>query len=224
MADPGKYFRNNVSGGLNLLSAMVEHGVNRIVFSSTCATFGVPERVPIDELTPQNPINPYGESKLIFERILHWFHRIHDLDFVTLRYFNVAGASGKYGEDHKTETHLIPRILQVALGQSPHAEIFGTDFETPDSTLRSRCGSPFGNLRRTSTSKPPLVYGTTRTRITALLAAMARLAGPQSTLPTRPIGSKSACRSFAPQEADDERSTCRALSESSSADRRLRRR
>jgi UDP-glucose 4-epimerase len=134
MADPGKYFHNNVSGGLNLLRAMLEHGVNRIVFSSTCATFGAPERVPIDELTPQNPINPYGESKLIFERILHWFHRIHDLAFVTLRYFNVAGASGKYGEDHKTEAHLIPRILQVALGQSHHAEIFGTDFETPDGT------------------------------------------------------------------------------------------
>jgi UDP-glucose 4-epimerase len=134
MADPGKYFHNNVSGGLNLLRAMVEHGVNRIVFSSTCATFGAPERVPIDELTPQNPINPYGESKLIFERILHWFHRIHDLAFVTLRYFNVAGASGTYGEDHKTEAHLIPRILQVALGQSQHAEIFGTDFETPDGT------------------------------------------------------------------------------------------
>jgi UDP-glucose 4-epimerase len=134
MADPGKYFHNNVSGGLNLLRAMIEHGVSRIVFSSTCATFGAPERVPIDELTPQNPINPYGESKLIFERILHWFHRIHDLAFVTLRYFNVAGASGKYGEDHKTEAHLIPRILQVALGQSHHAEIFGTDFETPDGT------------------------------------------------------------------------------------------
>jgi UDP-glucose 4-epimerase len=134
MADPGKYFHNNVSGGLNLLRAMVEHGVNRIVFSSTCATFGSPERVPIDELMPQNPINPYGESKLIFERILHWFHRIHHLAFVTLRYFNVAGASEKYGEDHKTETHLIPRILRVALGQSHHAEIFGTDFETPDGT------------------------------------------------------------------------------------------
>ena len=134
MADPGKYFHNNVSGGLNLLRAMVEHGVNRIVFSSTCATFGTPERVPIDELAAQNPINPYGESKLIFERILHWFHRIHHLAFVTLRYFNVAGASEKYGEDHKTESHLIPRILQVALGQSNHAEIFGTDFETPDGT------------------------------------------------------------------------------------------
>ena len=119
---------------VDLLRAMVEHGVNRIVFSSTCATFGSPERVPIDELMPQNPINPYGESKLIFERILHWFHRIHHLAFVTLRYFNVAGASEKYGEDHKTETPLIPRILRVALGQSHHAEIFGTDFETPDGT------------------------------------------------------------------------------------------
>jgi UDP-glucose 4-epimerase len=134
MADPGKYFHNNVSGGLNLLRSMVEHGVKRIVFSSTCATFGTPERVPIDEQTPQNPINPYGESKLIFEKILHWFDRVHELTFVTLRYFNVAGASEKYGEDHKTETHLIPRILQVALGQAEQAEIFGTDFETPDGT------------------------------------------------------------------------------------------
>jgi UDP-glucose 4-epimerase len=134
MADPGKYFHNNVSGGLNLLRSMVECGVKRIVFSSTCATFGTPERVPIDEQTPQNPINPYGESKLIFEKILHWFNRIHKLTFVTLRYFNVAGASEKYGEDHKTETHLIPRILQVALGQAEHAEIFGTDFDTPDGT------------------------------------------------------------------------------------------
>ncbi len=134
MADPGKYFNNNVSGGLNLLRAMVENRVKRIVFSSTCATFGTPERIPIDEQTPQNPINPYGESKLIFEKILHWFNRIHRLTFVTLRYFNVAGASEKYGEDHKSETHLIPRILQVALGKAEHAEIFGTDFETPDGT------------------------------------------------------------------------------------------
>jgi UDP-glucose 4-epimerase len=134
MADPGKYFHNNVSVGLNLLQAMVEHGVKRIVFSSTCATFGTPERVPIDEQTAQNPINPYGESKLLFEKILGWFNRIHELTFVTLRYFNVAGASEKYGEDHKTETHLIPRILQVALGQAERAEIYGTDFETPDGT------------------------------------------------------------------------------------------
>ena len=135
MVNPGKYFQNNVGGGLNLLQTMVEHGVKRIVFSSTCATFGVPaEGAPIDEKAPQRPINPYGESKLMFEKILQWYDLIYGLTFVTLRYFNVAGASERFGEAHRTETHLIPRILQVALGQRPHAEIFGTDFETPDGT------------------------------------------------------------------------------------------
>jgi UDP-glucose 4-epimerase len=134
MADPGKYFHNNVSGGLNLLQAMVENGVKRIVFSSSCATFGIPEKLPIDEDMPQHPINPYGESKLMFEKILRWFDQIHGLTCVTLRYFNVAWASAKLGETHRPETHLIPRILQVALGQLSHAEIFGTDFETPDGT------------------------------------------------------------------------------------------
>ena len=134
MQNPYKYFHNNVCGGLNLLNAMIENGVNRLVFSSTCATFGTPDRVPIDEDTAQNPINPYGESKLMFERILRWFDQIHALTFVALRYFNVAGASEKYGEHHRTETHLIPRILQVALGRLPHVEIYGTDFPTPDGT------------------------------------------------------------------------------------------
>jgi UDP-glucose 4-epimerase len=134
MQNPYKYFHNNVCGGLNLLNAMIENGVRRLVFSSTCATFGTPDRVPIEEDTAQNPINPYGESKLIFERILRWFDQIHALTFVALRYFNVAGASEKYGEHHRTETHLIPRVLQVALGQLPHAEIYGTDFPTPDGT------------------------------------------------------------------------------------------
>jgi len=134
MVDPGKYFHNNVCAGLNLLEAMIENGVKRIVFSSTCATFGIPDRIPIDENMPQHPINPYGESKLIFEKILQWFGEIHDLNFVTLRYFNVGGASQKFGETHRTEFHLIPRILKVALGQLPHAEIFGTDFDTPDGT------------------------------------------------------------------------------------------
>ena len=134
MQNPYKYFHNNVCGGLNLLNAMIENGIRRFVFSSTCATFGTPDRVPVDEDTPQNPINPYGESKLMFERILRWFDQIHALTFVALRYFNVAGASEKYGEHHRTETHLIPRILQVALGRLPHAEIYGTDFPTPDGT------------------------------------------------------------------------------------------
>jgi UDP-glucose 4-epimerase len=134
MVKPGQYFHNNVCGGLNLLRVMVENGVKQIVFSSSCATFGIPNKVPIDESMPQNPINPYGESKLMFEKILLWFNRIHDLKFVTLRYFNVAGASANFGEVHRPETHLIPRMLQVALGKLPHVQIFGTDFDTPDGT------------------------------------------------------------------------------------------
>jgi UDP-glucose 4-epimerase len=134
MQNPSKYFRNNVSGGIHLLDAMVEHGVKRFVFSSTCATFGPPERVPIDETLPQRPINPYGESKLIFEKILRWYDEIHGIKFVALRYFNAAGATSQYGEDHRIETHLIPNVLKVALGQKPHAEIYGTDYETPDGT------------------------------------------------------------------------------------------
>jgi UDP-glucose 4-epimerase len=134
MTNPYKYFQNNVYGGLNLLHAMIENDVKRLVFSSTCATFGIPEKVPIDESTPQSPINPYGESKLLFEKILQWFNQIHGLTFVALRYFNVAGASQRFGENHRTETHLIPRVLQVALGQSANAEIYGTDFPTPDGT------------------------------------------------------------------------------------------
>ena len=134
MTNPSKYFRNNVANGLNLLDAMVEAGVKRLVFSSTCATFGPPERIPIDETLPQHPINPYGESKLAFERILPWYSEIHGLRFVALRYFNAAGASEKFGEDHRIETHLIPLVLKVALGQKENVQIFGTDYETPDGT------------------------------------------------------------------------------------------
>jgi UDP-glucose 4-epimerase len=134
MVNPSKYFRNNVANGLNLLDAMVAAGVKRFVFSSTCAIFGPPERVPIDETLPQRPMNPYGESKLTFERILRWYDEIHGLRFVALRYFNAAGASEKFGEDHRPETHLIPNVLRVALGQRSHVEIFGTDYDTPDGT------------------------------------------------------------------------------------------
>ncbi|MEY2501292.1 MAG: UDP-glucose 4-epimerase [Verrucomicrobiota bacterium] len=134
MENPSKYFRNNVANGLNLLDAMVETGARQLVFSSTCAIFGPPERVPIDETLPTNPINPYGESKLAFEKILHWYNVVHGLSPVCLRYFNAAGASEKFGEDHRTETHLIPNILKVALGQKPHLEIYGDDYETPDGT------------------------------------------------------------------------------------------
>src|SRR4026209_1959587 len=134
MQNPSKYFRNNIANGLNLLDAMIAAEVRSLVFSSTCATFGPPERLPIDEETPQRPINPYGESKLAFEKILKWYDIIHGLRFVSLRYFNAAGASEKFGEDHRFETHLIPNVLKVALGQKPHVEIFGTDYETPDGT------------------------------------------------------------------------------------------
>jgi len=134
MRDPSKYFRNNICNGLNLLDAMIATDVQRIVFSSTCAIFGFPERLPIEETTPQRPINPYGESKLAFEKILRWYDSIHGLKFVSLRYFNAAGATEKFGEDHRQETHLIPNVLKVALGQKPHVEIYGTDYETPDGT------------------------------------------------------------------------------------------
>jgi UDP-glucose 4-epimerase len=134
MTNPSKYFRNNVYGGINLLDAMHAAGCKRLVFSSTCATFGVPERMPIDETLPQRPINPYGESKLMFEQVLRWYSEIHGLTYVALRYFNAAGASETFGEDHRIETHLIPNVLKVALGQKPHVEIYGTDYPTPDGT------------------------------------------------------------------------------------------
>ncbi len=134
MRNPELYFRNNVVGGLNLAEAMRKSGVPRIVFSSTCATYGEPERQPMDETLPQRPANPYGESKLLFERILIWYEKIHGISPVFLRYFNACGATEKYGEDHDPETHLIPNILRVALGQEPHVRIFGDDYDTPDGT------------------------------------------------------------------------------------------
>jgi len=134
MTNPSKYFRNNVANGINLLDMAIEAGVKKFVFSSTCATFGIPERVPLDESLPQNPINPYGESKLLFEKILRWYGEIHDLKYVALRYFNAAGATQTFGEDHRVESHLIPNILKVALGQRDSVDIFGTDYPTPDGT------------------------------------------------------------------------------------------
>ncbi|MEW6303386.1 MAG: UDP-glucose 4-epimerase GalE [Verrucomicrobiota bacterium] len=134
MTNPGKYFRNNVANGLNLLDAAVAAGVKKFVFSSTCATYGPPDRVPMTEDLPQRPINPYGESKLMFERMLQWYREIHGLEFVAFRYFNAAGASARFGEHHRIETHLIPNVLNVALGHKTHCEIFGTDYPTPDGT------------------------------------------------------------------------------------------
>ena len=134
MHNPSKYFRNNISNGLNLLDAMIAAGVRRMVFSSTCAIFGPPDRLPIDETASPRPISPYGESKLTFEKLLRWYDEIYGVKFVCLRYFNASGATKKFGEDHRPETHLIPAVLQVALGQRPNLEIYGTDYETPDGT------------------------------------------------------------------------------------------
>ena len=134
MTNPSKYFRNNVASGINLLDAAVESKVRKFVFSSTCATYGPPDRVPMPEDLPQRPINPYGESKLMFEKMLHWYEQIHGLEFVSFRYFNAAGASATFGEHHRIETHLIPNVLKVPLGQAGHCEIFGTDYATPDGT------------------------------------------------------------------------------------------
>src|SRR5215469_16866189 len=134
MQNPSKYFRNNICNGLNLLDAMVAADVREIVFSSTCAFFSPPDRVPIATTAQPRPINPYGESKLAFEKILRWYNEIHGVKFVCLRYFNAAGASEKFGEDHRPETHLIPTVLQVALGKKPNVEIYGTDYDTPDGT------------------------------------------------------------------------------------------
>ncbi len=134
MINPGKYFYNNVANGLKLLEAAKAAKVPKFVFSSTCATYGPPERIPMTEDLPQKPINPYGESKLMFERMLHWYHEIHGLEFVAFRYFNAAGATDKFGEHHRTETHLIPNVLKVPLGQAAECQIFGTDYPTADGT------------------------------------------------------------------------------------------
>jgi UDP-glucose 4-epimerase len=134
MTNPGKYFRNNVANGLKLLEAAVANRVKKFVFSSTCATYGPPDRLPMTEDLPQHPINPYGESKLMFERMLRWYHELHGLQFVAFRYFNAAGASEKLGEHHRVETHLIPNVLKVSLGQKKECEIYGTDYPTPDGT------------------------------------------------------------------------------------------
>lgn len=134
MSQPGKYFHNNFGNALKLADAAVACGVKKFVFSSTCATYGPPDRVPMTEDLPQRPINPYGESKLMFEKALIWYRQIHKLEFIAFRYFNAAGASEQFGEHHRIETHLIPNVLFTALGKRPHVEIFGTDYPTPDGT------------------------------------------------------------------------------------------
>jgi UDP-arabinose 4-epimerase len=133
---PRKYFHNNVVNTLTLLDAMVDHGVRDIVFSSTCATYGEPTNVPISEDHAQNPVNPYGESKLAVEKILGWYQKAYDIRFAALRYFNAAGADpeGEIGEDHDPETHLIPLAIEAALGRGNELQIFGTDYPTADGT------------------------------------------------------------------------------------------
>lgn len=136
MLNPLKYFRANVGGGLNLLRAMTEVGCYLLVFSSTAATYGVPESIPIVEDSPAEPINPYGWSKLMFERVLVELSRINAIRYTSLRYFNAAGADleNGLGEDHAPETHLIPRVIAAALGKEPEATVYGTDYATPDGT------------------------------------------------------------------------------------------
>ncbi len=134
VAHPSKYYRNNVTAGLELLDAMRDAGVGRLVFSSTAATYGEPSKQPIEETDPTTPTNPYGATKLAFEHALHWYERAHGIRYAVLRYFNAAGATRRCGEDHDPETHLIPIILQVAHGRRAHVEIYGDDYPTRDST------------------------------------------------------------------------------------------
>jgi UDP-glucose 4-epimerase len=134
VTEPARYYRTNVVGGLSLLDAMRAESVNRLVFSSTAAVYGEPQKQPIEEDSPTSPTNPYGETKLAFERALGWHERAHGLRHVSLRYFNAAGASARCGERHDPETHLIPLVLGVALGRAPEIVVFGDDYATKDGT------------------------------------------------------------------------------------------
>ena len=132
VTDPELYFRNNLVYGLNLLNIMGKYQVHKIVFSSSCAVYGHAKKRTINEETPKNPINPYGEAKLAFERILYWYAKSYGLSSISLRYFNAAGASARFGEDHNPETHLIPNVIKVALGQLKKITVFGSDYPTKD--------------------------------------------------------------------------------------------
>jgi len=134
MRDPGKYFLNNVGHLINLLNAMVKHQVLRFVFSSSAGVYGEPDKTPIEEDAPLAPVNPYGESKAVAERLLRWYDSQCGLRYVSLRYFNAAGATEVLGEDHRPETHLIPVVLEVAAGKMLSLELYGTDYPTPDGT------------------------------------------------------------------------------------------
>jgi UDP-glucose 4-epimerase len=132
MTDPQRYFRNNIIGGINLLDAMLKHGIQKIIFSSSAATYGEPVKTPIEEDHPQNPVNSYGETKLMFEKVLSWYGRAYGLKYICFRYFNAAGASEMIGEDHRPETHLIPNVLKAVKNQNSPVSIFGTDYPTRD--------------------------------------------------------------------------------------------
>jgi UDP-glucose 4-epimerase len=134
VTEPAKYFENNVEKGIALIGALVQAGVRQVVFSSTCATYGEPDTIPISEQTRQWPQNPYGWSKLCMERILDSYDTAYGLKFVSLRYFNAAGATERCGEHHEPETHLIPNVLAAALGEQPHVSVFGNAYPTPDGT------------------------------------------------------------------------------------------
>ena len=134
MTDPQKYFHNNIVCGLNLVNAMVKHNVRKLVFSSSAAVYGIPETVPITEQAPLIPVNAYGETKLMFEKILTWYWNAYQLDSISLRYFNAAGATSFHGEHHEPETHLIPNIFKVVQGKIPYVSVFGSDYKTEDGT------------------------------------------------------------------------------------------
>jgi len=131
MTNPKKYFHNNFVNALKLADAAVECGVKKFVFSSTCATYGPPDKIPMTEDLPQRPINPYGEAKLMFEKALIWYQQIYKLEFIAFRYFNAAGASEKFGEHHRIETHIIPNVLLVALGKKVQCEIYARIIRRP---------------------------------------------------------------------------------------------
>ena len=138
MTDPGRFFRNNVACGINLLECMLKYGVKKLIFSSSAAVYGQPKEMPVTEATPLNPINVYGESKAMFEQILYRYSEAYGLSSVSLRYFNVAGASTRFGADHHPATNLIPKIVKVALGQQEYLPVFGNDYDTKDGTCIRR--------------------------------------------------------------------------------------
>lgn len=189
VTDPVKYYRNNVAAPLTLLEVMLRHGIRKFVFSSTCATYGVPDRLPMTEELPQRPINPYGQTKLDLENLLKALARSHGLAFAAFRYFNAAGASadGTIGEDHAPETHLIPLALRAAQGRGPALQIFGTDYPTPDGTclrdyvhVDDLSRAHIAAFDRLATPGTQLFYnlGTGRpSSVRAVLAAVERVTG-----------------------------------------------